>query len=297
MRSMVLPLLLLILLGACGRTPYPGYKPVDEGVYMQLISLGDGASVVTDEDSVWMRFRASLPGDPAGSLYSTERRYLAADLRQGALVPVFARMHEGDSMSVIARATAFPWAVITGDAAPAPPDTIIVQLELAMRSIRTVAMQQADRERMRVSDPSGFEQRLITAYLDGSADAWTRWGTSHLHYRTEGIAVDTNRVKRGETVTITYSGRRLEDGQVFDDTHRNGQPFTFRFGDHDQVIKGIETAVHLLREGQRGWFILPSDMAFGQRGISGIIDPWSPVVYEVALERIERVAAVSARDQ
>jgi FKBP-type peptidyl-prolyl cis-trans isomerase len=52
----------------------------------------------------------------------------------------------------------------------------------------------------------------------------------------------------------------------------------------------LEVAVHLLREGQLGTFLFPSEMAFGAKGIPGVLDPYMPVMYSVRLEKVERAS-------
>ncbi|MEO8591651.1 MAG: FKBP-type peptidyl-prolyl cis-trans isomerase [Flavobacteriales bacterium] len=277
-----------MLLSACGGSPYLGYKEVEDDVHVRLLSLGDGERLATDSDSVHVRFRVSHLEEEPGSFLSTERWYATKDLRSGAMLPVLRRLHEGDSMSVIAPAGQLPWQAIANGPVEPVADTAHMRTELSLLAIRTPALMRAEEERRRREDPEGFERRLIGAYLVSAPEGWTRWGTSDMHYIITGAAADTNRVKLHETVIVAWVGKRLEDGQVFDDTRKNGSTFTWRYGDPDQVMKGIETAVSLLREGQEGRFIIPSSLAFGAKGISGTLDPWTPVLYTVRLERVER---------
>jgi FKBP-type peptidyl-prolyl cis-trans isomerase len=161
-------------------------------------------------------------------------------------------------------------------------------LEFALLDIHTPAMIEAEQQHHRTADPEGYERKLIAAFMKNSGHDWIQWGTSELHYRINGAASDTARVKAGDLVEVSWRGFRLEDGVEIDDTQANAGPFSFRYGDQDQVIKGVETAVMLLREGQEGEFILPTDMAFGARGVDGLVEPWSPLRYVVKLERVER---------
>jgi FKBP-type peptidyl-prolyl cis-trans isomerase len=43
-----------------------------------------------------------------------------------------------------------------------------------------------------------------------------------------------------------------------------------------------------LREGGVGQFILPSAYAFGARGVPGVVDPYTPVLYRVSVVRVGR---------
>ena len=251
---------------------------------MQLHVIGDGEHIPVAGDSVLLRVRIAALDSPPGSFFSTERWYAVADLRSGALGAVMDRSHEGDSMSVITQGSRVPWRTLSARSELRGS----VRLEFSIREIRTKEMIHAARALKRTTDPEGFQHDVITAYLLSNEGNWERWGNSDLHHHIEGDPLDTSRVRHGDLVTITYVGMRLEDEQVFDDTERNGEPFTFRYGDTDQLIRGLEVAVSLLREGQHGTFVIPSEMAFGARGLADVVTPNEPVVYRVELVRVVR---------
>ena len=281
-------LAMVMVFAACGYSPYPGYKRVENGVYLRLVALGDGERLVQPGDCVLVRVRAAQHGADPGSLLSTEAWYLGAHVLRDALQPAVRRMQEGDSMSLITRAERFPWRVVAPHLEAFPHDTTLVQVELSVRQLRTPDQLRAERDRQRRQEPERFEQRLIEAYLQRTSIPLQRWGTSQLHYHITGTALDTTATRRGDVVQIAYNGRRVEDGITVDDSHANGHDLVYRVGDQDQVIEGVAVAVHLLREGQEGTFIVPSSMAFGERGVPGIIDPWTPLVYSVRLVKVER---------
>jgi FKBP-type peptidyl-prolyl cis-trans isomerase len=287
MNRIVIVSLLLLLAWGCGRSPHRGYKTVAPDVYLRLIALGDGDRTVIPGDCVLVRVRVARLGGEPGSLLSTEQWYAAEDLRRGALLHVMKRMHEGDSASVITTAAQVPWNSLARMEEVMPTDTTQVQMELSLRSLRTQAMMQADRERHRRNDPEGYERNLMRVYRERSGEQWEQWGTSDMYYRIIGRATDTVRVKPGAIVHISYTGKRVEDRQVVDHSGHDGKPFVFRFGDPHQVINGMEVAVTLMRQGQTGFFLIPSEMAFGARGVPGVVEPWTPVLYNVRLEKVD----------
>ncbi|TXI77725.1 MAG: FKBP-type peptidyl-prolyl cis-trans isomerase [Flavobacteriales bacterium] len=295
MNIRVIFLLAVLALVGCERSPYAGYKLVDDDVHMRLLVIGDGEALPTDSDSVVVRLRMGRPMEQVGAIFSTERAYLVKDIRSGALRPVLRRSHVGDSLSVVAPAAAWPWSTLANNAAIDVPDTGMVQAEILLQGLRTPAMVRAEMDRLRQHDPLGYELRLVAAWVERSKLPLVQWGTSDVYYHIAGQAVDTNGVVVGDEVTISYKGSRLEDGQVFDDTRRNGAPLTFIYGDRDQVINGLEVAIQLLREGQEGTFILPSLYAFGTKGIPGVLEPDMPVVYTVRLEKVVRAKGVQLR--
>lgn len=274
----------MALLLSCSRSPHEGYKLVGDDVHLRYIALGDGDRAPGDADSLLLRFRAARLGDEPGSLWSTERWYLTADIRSGALMPVLRRLHVGDSMSVIAPGSSWPWEALLRRDLPPPADTMIVRTELALLNLIAPDEQAAHRARFKRSDPEGFERSLIEAYAAQEPGTWTRWGTSDLHYRISGEATDTARWAYGTPLLLHWEGFGLADGRRLDDTKLNGGAFHWSYGTPDQVLKGIEVAVSLLRPGQEGEFIFPSRMAFGERGLPGSLEPGMPVRYRVRVE-------------
>lgn len=290
MRNAVIGGVLALVLVGCHRGPYPGFKEVAPGVYFRLLRLGSADSALAEQDSVLLRLRASAVGDAPGSLFSTEGWYALRDLRQGAWVPVLERLHAGDSASAILPAAGVPWERLLPGRRIAPEEPLMVQLELALMAALTPTQQQARAEARRALDPEGAERREMAAFLDGAPGNWTRWGTSEMHYILGPMPADTVPVRAGDRVFISYVGSKLTGGEPFDESDRHGQAFSFRFGDPDQVLPGIEVAVSLLRPGQNGRFLLPSSMAFGGRGVPQLVRPHEPVLYEVHVVSVERAS-------
>ncbi|MFZ1693361.1 MAG: FKBP-type peptidyl-prolyl cis-trans isomerase [Flavobacteriales bacterium] len=273
------------LLSACTRSSHEGYKVVGDDVHLRYIVLGEGDRVPADGDSLLLRFRASALNADPGSFWSTERWYAAADLRNGALLPAMRRLHAGDSMSLIAPASRWPWAALLRKDLPAPSDTLTLRMELLLLDVLSPADMEQRRERFKANDPEGFERMLIEAYIATDSTAWMRWGTSDLHYRITGDALDTTRWAVGTTLRLRWEGFGLADGRAIDATARNGGDFIWHYGTPEQLLRGLEVAVSLLREGQEGEFLFPSSMAFGERGVGTALEPGMPVRYQLRVFR------------
>ncbi len=92
-------------------------------------------------------------------------------------------------------------------------------------------------------------------------------------------------VKSGDTVTVHYVGT-LTDGKEFDSSRKHGQPFTFEVG-KGRVIKGWEQGLVGMKVGGRRKLTIPSDLAYGDRGMSGAIPPKATLVFDIELLSIK----------
>jgi FKBP-type peptidyl-prolyl cis-trans isomerase len=288
----VLHICSLLALAACASAEHDGFTEVEDGVHLRLHALGEGTRVATDEDSVRMRIRIAMPDSPAGSFFSTEQHYAVRDLRTDVMRVALERLHEGDSMSLIAPGDAFPWEQLTRTAAPSSVGAGPLRAELLMVDLITPTEIAARREAARMGDPEGYELRLITAWLaQQDTAAFVRWGTSLVFYRVEGLPIDTLPVRKGDLVSIRCEGRRLEDGVVVDDSDRHGGTYDWRYGDTEQVINGLEIAANLFGNGGSGTIILPAAYAFGADGVEGLVPPYCPMRYHIRSVSISRPQA------
>ncbi len=82
-------------------------------------------------------------------------------------------------------------------------------------------------------------------------------------------------------VTVHYTGK-LVDGTVFD-TSEDGEPVTFGV---TQVIPGWTEALQLMKEGDKFMLYIPDHLAYGERGAGGQIPPYSILIFEVELLKV-----------
>lgn len=87
-------------------------------------------------------------------------------------------------------------------------------------------------------------------------------------------------VAKEKQVTVHYSGFLL-DGTKFDSSVERDEPFTFVAG-VGQVIPGWDEGVQLMKKGSKARFIIPSNLAYGDRDL-GKIPPNSALIFDVEL--------------
>lgn len=86
-----------------------------------------------------------------------------------------------------------------------------------------------------------------------------------------------------DKVEVHYEGT-LIDGKKFDSSYDRGQTIEFPL---NGVIPGWTEGVQLMKEGAKYRFVIPSDLAYGQRGIPGTIPGGATLKFDVELVKVK----------
>jgi FKBP-type peptidyl-prolyl cis-trans isomerase len=124
-------------------------------------------------------------------------------------------------------------------------------------------------------DRSDYHFRYLNR-LD-PAEGWHRT-ISGLRYRRIGRATTGAHPARTDTVTIHYVGRFI-DGVEFDSSVARNEPATFPL---QQLIRGWQEGVPLMRVGERFEFAIPYTLAYGWNG-RGPIPGGATLVFSIEL--------------
>ena len=96
---------------------------------------------------------------------------------------------------------------------------------------------------------------------------------------------DGKAAEKGKTVSVHYKGM-LMDGTVFDSSFKRNEPIDFPLG-VGQVIAGWDEGIQLLNVGDQATLIIPSDLAYGERGAGGVIPGGATLKFDVELVNVK----------
>lgn len=93
---------------------------------------------------------------------------------------------------------------------------------------------------------------------------------------------DSMAITTGKTVTVMYKGKLLS-GAVFD---AGTSPLQVRIGEK-KVVGGFENGLATLRAGEKAILIFPSTLGYGTTGSGNLIQPYSPLLFEIEVKKVE----------
>ncbi|MDR2813808.1 MAG: FKBP-type peptidyl-prolyl cis-trans isomerase [Prevotellaceae bacterium] len=132
------------------------------------------------------------------------------------------------------------------------------------------------------ADYLDYEKRLTNLYLRQHAD-FKKVGDIWKKRKKQGNGKKPE--KFGDVMHITYEGFFL-NGAKFDSNGKDGQPFRYVRGQQWQLVAGLVTALASMSEGESATFIVPSPLAFGAKGLADIVPPFTPVIYEIEVQKV-----------
>ena len=81
----------------------------------------------------------------------------------------------------------------------------------------------------------------------------------------------------GQPCKVHYSGYFL-DGKIFDSSYKKNRPITFNVG---QMIPGWNEALKLMNTGTKATLLVPSRLAYADRGFPGYVPPNTPIIFDI----------------
>lgn len=281
MKKILAVIFVLFSLSACFQSPYEGFSYGGD-FYYKRITFGDGERYPRKDEYIVSYFQFK---DKNGNLIENNKLRIPQGsfmnnfdkMRNDAMQDALKLMSGGDSVHFIFSAEDILRPNITGI------DTVFAEVKMfAVYSHEEYNKVLADFEKWNQTEDK-HEKKVLRKYLVKNKIR-TEPDEEGLYY----IHLKDGKGKNpeiGNVVYIHYRGYFL-DGTEFDNTYSR-EPLEYRIGEKDQVIKGFELAIPKMNKGAKAKLIIPSYLAFGNKGSSsGIVPPNTTLIYEVELVKI-----------
>ncbi|GAA4389845.1 FKBP-type peptidyl-prolyl cis-trans isomerase [Hymenobacter koreensis] len=247
----------------------------------------------TAKDSVLFESRKQQMGYPV-------RVPLQAVVRKGGLEEAISLLEAGDS--AVFRFNADSLSVkTTGQPAPPPIKkhgntmTLFVKVDAIQSQADAMAAQQKAMQEMQTKQMQHAEQQkpkdaaTIQEYVKKN-NLTTQATPSGLHYVVTQPGTGA-KPTQGQTVAVKYRGTLL-NGKEFDSSAKSpgGQPIEFPLG-VGAVIPGWDEGIALLNKGSKAVLLIPSSLAYGQRGAGADIPADAVLRFDVELVDVKAAPA------
>jgi FKBP-type peptidyl-prolyl cis-trans isomerase FkpA len=284
MKSASILLVSAIVLVSCSK--YPGYKRLTPEIYYSLYQFDDPGvkPIPGDYVTIMLEYRTSFDS----VIFSGIRKVrLFAPLDNSSVDHCFLKLNAGDSASFIIPAKKFfnntlkrslPEFIKEGDYLKINVKLIEIQSEKDFQIEKQLFLSWS-------SELSEYENNLLQKFLKEQKPG--------IQAKPEGFYMiplksgNGRKIKRGDHIWVNYEGKFL-NGKFFDGTYRSREPVDFIYGTQFMLISGLEQALSYMSEGENAMVILPSGLAFGEKGDDfGIIPPYTSLIYTMELVKIE----------
>ncbi|HVA97907.1 MAG TPA: FKBP-type peptidyl-prolyl cis-trans isomerase [Bacteroidia bacterium] len=289
----------IFIFSSCSKSPYPGYKKDATGLYYKFYNQNDKGQHPKEGDivSVRMLYKNSKDSvlfnskkfsrDSTGAI----RFPLAKSTFKGSFEDALSMMAVGDSASFLINADSLylktfkakelPKYVVSGTML-----TFEAKLVGVMSKEEAAKQQQEMMEKRKAEMElrKGQEPQTIQKYL--TDNKVTVKPTESGIYYIKTIKGNGPKVIAGDTVQVTYKGMLL-DGSVFDTSDRGGdsKPVKFPVG-VGAVIKGWDEVLQTMNQGEQVRVLIPSSMAYGEMSPGGMIQPYSPLLFDISIVKV-----------
>jgi FKBP-type peptidyl-prolyl cis-trans isomerase FkpA len=285
---------LSLIISCVNNSPFKGYTCSETGLYYKLLSFGDGKKVAKQGQflQIYMALRTlddslffdSYSNNETGKVFLP---YGKTSFK-GSFEEGLSKMSEGDSVSFIINADSLFFHFFKSHLPVFLEKTHMVKLNVRLHKILTQQEyeQELDRFNQIIEDRDIEEQRKLQTYLDTVALQFYPLENG-MYYLPEKQGIG-DFPENGNLLKINYTGRFL-NGKIFESTYERNQPLEFIYGQQGQVIDGFIAALNNMNEGAKAKFIIPSRLAFGEKGSStGLIPPYTTVLYDIELITITK---------
>ena len=286
----------LLFLFSCKEQRIPGFRKMDNGSYIKLISLGESDRKAKEgeylELELYNTFADSVIYDskiesPAGTvIFPYNQKEEFSKLREGDsavfLLPAYDLMRYGKDSMMHMQVKLIH--ILDEQQYKTQSEKRAHPSEQDEQNILSCFLKRTKRKfqnpKMEIHKEQD-EQKILSSFMKRNKEKFKN--ISKGFYYLEEKKGQGKTVERGDKVLLNYQGTFL-NGKKFDVTN---EPVEFAIGDEGQLLEGMTLGLSQMKEGGKAKFIISSPLAYGAEGSStGIVKPFTTIIYEVEVLKI-----------
>lgn len=287
MKKIASVFLVVFLAIGCSRNNWmKGYEHMGAGFYYKLLGIGDGNNCPKADEVIITEAVMKAQNDSVfWDTYHDSNNGLYIDLGSSnmptALKTQLLKLVEGDSASFLVNSHTFFKLFFDTIVPPFCVKDSLVKIDVKIHQIISkyeYAAIKANADLVETEDVELEELQDIDCYIlnDYPKAKVDEQGL----YWLEKNAGSREQVTSGKKVKVEYQGFFM-DGKPVDAAK---QQIEFIYGTPDQLIKGLNIVIGSLKKGESAKIIVPSRLAFGEKGSSnGSVPPYTPLVYKLKI--------------
>ncbi len=268
-------------------------KVTATGSQLQILTTNNGRKVKLDDIITFHVIQKTAKDSILYSSYTAGNPVQVKVQPQGDLMDVFPLLAEKDSALVKVSTDS----IFKNNEAQRPaflPKGSFISCLIKVEKVQSLDEAIGERKAM-MDGLAAKETADMNKYITDKGLALTTTA-SGLKYRITAPSIKRKPVA-GDSVQVNYTGRTVE-GKVFDSSieadakagglvqpGRTYEPIAFRVG-QGMVIPGWDEGLLLLGEGAKATFVIPSKIAYGERGAGEDIKPFSTLIFDVQLVKV-----------
>jgi len=267
------------------------FKTTDTGLKYKFFVKNNDAAKPDMGDVLSVEMTYKMEGADTFLFKSKEHKdegqklMLVKPVYKGDISEGLAMMHVGDSAQFFVNADSFYMRNVGMEKTPAfvkPNSKVVFNIKLVavQKKADFEKEQKEKREKMQamMEARKASEPDSIKIYLNDNKI--TVQPTKDGLYYVETQRGAGAKAMSGKTVQVKYTGRLL-NGKIFDSSDGKA-PISFKLGEK-QVIPGWDEGISMMKVGGKAKLLIPSSLAYGPNGAGPMIQPFSPLVFDVEL--------------
>jgi len=281
MRITLIVSALFVLLSSCG-TKKSEYKKHPSGLKYHFLEMNPEGETPQVGDILVLSLAIRNKEGKVIDANDFYRIQLARPIYKGDFNTGLSMIQVGDSISFLLDAADYYEKSRKGELPSSFERGDPVYINLRLKSLLSV--EELEKERMQIYHTGeAQEEILLKDYLERTnvQEAPLSSGVYRIIQKMgKGLPA-----RKGRRLTVHYTGTTI-DGHIFDSSLQRNMPLTFTLG-RNQVIPGWEVGLAGLKPGAKVRLIIPSKMAYGEKGFKSIILPYSTLVFDIEILKVE----------